>query len=121
MLDYKASFPFNTPAYILPVTGQKTVKGVLVKTFANPGDSDSILINCSYKTYGGTEQNKNGVYSVVDTGNVETWYRPDIKADCRFCLAENPQAVYEILGNPENINMNNQYLKFKVMSVGGGA
>ncbi len=118
MHDYKPNFPFNVAAYILKPT-TKRVKGVTVKTYAPPEESE--LIYCSFVTYGGTEQNKNGAYSVVDTANVETWFRPDIKAECGFCLADNPSKVYEIIGSPENIKMQNQFLKFKVQAVNGGA
>lgn len=119
MHSFKPSYPFNVPAYILKPLGTKNVKGVLVKMYPTPEEGE--LIFCSYKTYGGTEQNNNGQYSVIDTGNVETWFRPDITADCRFCLADNPTAIYEIVGRPENINKSNQWLKFKVQAVSGGA
>jgi hypothetical protein len=51
---------------------------------------------------------------------VETWFRPDIQSNCRIGVPQTG-AVYEILGEPENINMQNQYLKFKVQRVKGGA
>jgi hypothetical protein len=116
MGDYRPSLPFTVPAYIFIPT-KEIVKGVTVKSYPAEG----VLIYCSFKTYGGTEQNKDGVYSVIDTANVETWFRPDIKADCRFKLAEYPDKVYEIMGEPENINMRNQFMKFKVKAVAGGA
>ena len=116
MSEYKPSFPYNVAAYLLTPTA-KIVKGVTVKEYPKTGE----LFYCSFKTYGGTEQDRDGVYSVIDTANVETWYRPDIKAECRIVLADNPDAVYEILGKPENINMRNQFMKFKVRAVGGGA
>ena len=118
MSDYKPSFPFNVPMYLLTPT-TKTVKGVAVKTFPEPTQGE--LIYCSFKTYGGTESQKDGLYTVIDTANVETWYRPDIKAGCRLCFAENTSELYDIIGKPENINMRNQFIKFKVQSVNGGA
>lgn len=118
MADYRPSLPFNVAAYLLAPT-KETVKGVLVKTY--PTDfTTGALIYCTFKTFGGTEQNRDGVYTIVDTASVETWYRPDIKADCRLVLAESGK-VYEVLGEPENINMRNQFMKFKVRVVGGGA
>ena len=62
----------------------------------------------------------NGLYSVRDTANVETWFRPDITGDCRIGLRESG-AVYDIISEPENINMKNLYLKMKVERVKGGA
>ena len=80
--------------------------------------SENIL--CSFKTYGGTEKEVNGVYSVEDTANVETWYRPDITSECRIKLLSTG-AVYEIINAPENINMRGKYCKFKVRRINGGA
>ena len=118
MRNYVPSFPFNAPVYLLIPTVTE-VKGVSVKTY--PAAEDGELIYCSFKTFGGTESQSNGILSVVDTAVIETWYRPDIKANCRLCLAENTEKIYEILGTPENINMQNQFLKFKVQSASGGA
>ena len=80
---------------------------------------DGILIFGSFRTFGGTERNVNGLYSVENTATVETWYRPDIKSNCRIKL-ENGK-IYDILGEPENINMRNQYLRLKLIEVKGGA
>jgi hypothetical protein len=74
----------------------------------------------SWKTYGGTEQTNNDLFTVLDTATVETWYRPDIKSDCRVKLWSTGQ-VYEIVGNPENINQRNQFSRFKVRAVESGA
>ena len=74
----------------------------------------------SFRTFGGTERNVNGVYSIENTAVIETWFRPDIKANCRVYVPQNG-ATYEIMGDPENIDMRNQYLKFKVKQVKGGA
>lgn len=115
MADFKPSFPFSTPIELL-IPSYATKKGVRVKVFPEKG----IRLNCSFKTYGGTETTTNDVYTVIDTANVETWYRPDIKADCRVKLLSTGQ-VYEIIGKPENVNMRNQFVKFKVQAVEGGA
>lgn len=117
-MSYKANLPFNVPAYLL-IPQTKTVQGVPTKAYPEP--KDGILIYISFRTFGGSEGNTNGQYTVIDTGNVETWYRPDIKADCHLVLAHELTKVYEILGTPENIEMRNQYLKFKVQAIGGGA
>lgn len=115
MAEYKPSFPFTTPIDLLIPTYTKS-KGVDVKTFPAVG----IRLNCSFKTYGGTEMQTNGIFSVIDTAIVETWYRPDIKSDCKIRLFSSGQ-VYEIIGKPENINERNQFIKFKVRAVEGGA
>lgn len=116
--NYQPSFPFNVAMYLLEPT-TTTVKGVLVKSY--PDYVEGKLFHGSFKTFGGTESSTNGLYSVMDTANIETWYRPDITADCRICLAQQPSKMYEIISEPENINMRNQFLKFKVQAVQGGA
>lgn len=112
---FKPSYPYSTAVQLMIPTYTR-VKGVPVKSFPDEG----IQINCSWKTYGGTETNTNDLYTVVDTANVETWYRPDIKSDCRVKVLATGD-VYEIIGKPENIEMRNQFLKFKVRAVEGGA
>lgn len=116
MAGFKPSLPYTVPLLLL-VPGYRTVKGVPVKEY--PQTAGGIRFNGSFKTYGGTETERNGVYSVLDTANIETWYRPDIRADCRVMLAQTG-AVYEIIGEPEDIDMRGQYMKFKVQRVKGG-
>ena len=90
--------------------------GVCVNTYADV--AGVVMVN--WKSFGGTETTNNGVLSVEDTAQIVCWYRPDIRSNCRLVrLADG--AVYEILGEPENIEMRNQFLKFKVRRVKGGA
>lgn len=114
---YKPLSPFSVALMLLVPTNSK-VMGVSKKTF--PAVSDGTLFFGSFKTYGGTEHEVNGLLSVEDTATVETWYRPDITSGCRVAIA-GTNAVYEIVGEPENIEMRNQFLKFKVSRVKGGA
>lgn len=117
MARFKLSGPMSVPMVLLIPTYSKTY-GVDTKTY--PDISDGIPINGSFRTFGGTERDVNGVYSIENTATVETWYRPDIKSACRIVLPQTGE-IYEILGEPENINMRNQYLRFKVHQVKGGA
>lgn len=117
MAIFKPALPFSVPLLLLRPTITKT-NGVRVK---NVDVEAGILIYGTFKTYGGTDQTINGVYSVVDTAEIVTWYRPDITSDCLIALADNPAARYEILGEPENIDRRNQYMKLKVQRVKGGA
>lgn len=116
-MSYRPSEPFTTPMLLLVPTYSK-VNGVTKKTF--PALANGILFYASFKTYGGTERDVNGVYVVEDTANIETWYRPEITSGCRVAVA-GTSAVYDIIGEPENIDMRNQYSKFKVSRVKGGA
>ena len=45
---------------------------------------------------------------------------PISKADCHI-VVRSTGVEYEIMGEPENINMQNQYMRFKVIGVKGGA
>ena len=112
--------PFTTPIYILTPTYQ-TVKGVRKKVFPDPktlGDDDLIFGN--FRSFGGTDTVINDVVAVEATGYIETWYRPDITSECQLYLVQTGDN-YEILGDPENINMRNQYLKIRVRRIGGAA
>lgn len=112
---YKPSLPYSTPIELL-IPEYTTKKGVPVKSFPTEG----IQLYCSFKTYGGTETTNNDLYSVIDTANVETWWRPDITSDCRIKVVSTG-VTYEVINTPENINMRNQFVKFKVQAVRGGA
>ena len=115
MADFKPAFPYSTAIELLIPT-YSTVKGTKVKTYPSQG----IRLNCSFKTYGGTESLVNGVLSIIDTANVETWYRSDIQTQCRIKVLQTGQ-IYEIINVPENIDMRNQFVKFRVQAVKGGA
>ena len=115
MPNYKPGMPFNVPMKILKPEVKK-VQGVTKKSFSDPETSE--LFYGSFRTFGGTENLSNDVYTVIDTAIIDTWYRPDIKADCKIYLCDSG-AEYEIISDPENINMRNQYLQFKVRKVGG--
>lgn len=114
MKTFTPSFPYST-AMELFIPQYASVKGVTQKNYPENG----IVIYCSFRTFGGTETTENGLYSVTDTATIETWFRPDIKSDC--LLKDADGKTYEIIGTPENINRRNQFLKFKVKSVRGGA
>lgn len=107
---------FSTPLLLLKPVVTKAY-GVNKKSYSLEAGEP---INGSFKSYGGTDRDVNGVYSIEDTATVETWYRPDITSDCAVCVRATG-AIYEIIGEPENIEMRNQYLVFKVRRYKGGA
>lgn len=115
--SFKPSFPYSTAIELLIPT-LTTSKGVTTPSY--PDEGEGIQLFCSFKTYGGSETTNNDVYTIVDTANVETWYRPDIKADCRIRVLSTGD-VFEIINTPENIDMRNQFCKFKVQAIKGGA
>lgn len=114
--NFRPALPFNVPLLLLLPAVTKSY-GVNKKTVDN---ENGILIYGTFKTYGGTDQTVDGFYSVIDTAEIVTWYRPDITSNCLIALAETG-AQFEILGEPENIDRRNQFLKLKVQRVKGGA
>ena len=115
MAGFKPDLPYTTAIELLIPT-YTVKKGVRVKTFPDKG----IRLNCSFKTYGGSEYTVNGMYAILDTAWIETWYRSDIEADCRIKVLQTGR-VYEIMIPPENVNMRNQFSRFKVKAIEGGA
>lgn len=112
---YELNRQFNTPLYYFPVIGTERINGVTTKKYG-----DKRLFYGSFKTYGGTDVQKNGVYAVEDTANVETWYDPMFDSGGRVALAYAENKVYEILGEPEDIEQRHQYSVFKVRRIKGG-
>lgn len=112
---YKVKQPFNVPAKILFATFKK-INGVSKKVFVE--SEETVFV--SAKSYGGTEQVINDNYVIVDTMEIETWYRPDITSECNLKLLDD-NSEWEILNSPENVDRMNQVLKFKVKRIKGGA
>lgn len=111
-MSYRPSEPYSTPVELFNPT-YETVKGVTKKVYPETGE----VIFCSFKTYGGTETTSNDQLTVIDTANVETWYRPDITSASQLKLGGKR---YEVMGEPEDIEQRHQFLKFKVRGVNGG-
>lgn len=111
-MNYRPSEPFTTTLELLQPT-YTTIKGVTKKEY-------TVLdtINCSFKTFGGTEKTVNDVIVTEDTATIETWYRDDITAACQL---RHGTKLYEIMGEPEDISGRHMYLKFKIRAVKGGA
>ncbi len=122
MSNYKPDLNNPIPLVLLVPT-YKNVSGVNKKDFPTIDEAlknNNNLFFGSFKTYGGTERDVNGVYSIEDTATIETWFRPDIKSDCRIARA-NDKAIFDIINEPEDINQRHQFLKFKARRVKGGA
>lgn len=112
MKQFTPNLPYSVSAELLKPQ-EKTEKGSVKKSYIKIDD-----IYISFRTFGGTETVKNDILVVENTATVQTWYRPDITAGSRLKIGG---LEYDILGMPENINMANQYLQFKVRAVKGGA
>lgn len=108
---YKPKEPFTTPVELYNPT-TTDVKGVTVKRWTKV---DTIF--CLFKTFGGTDSTSNDQLVVFDTANVETWYRPDIKSNSQLRLGAK---IYEVIGEPEDIELRHQFMKLRVQAVKGG-
>lgn len=112
MAKYLPNLPFNVSAVHLKRHTTK-VNGVNQEHF-----TEGATFSCSAKSYGGTEKVVNGVYVVEDTWQIDTWYNPDFgKGDKIRFLDDNRE--YEILASPESINRAGQFMRFKVVAIGG--
>lgn len=116
--SFRANAPFDAAFKLLKPTETK-VKGVVKKTFPDPASVTQIRF-CSFKTYGGTEGWNNDVYQVISTAKVETWFDPDITAECQIYLCDTGE-IWDVISRPENIDVRHQFMQFKVEKVGGKA
>lgn len=119
-MAYKPPLPFNTAMKILQPTVTKDY-GVVKKVYPKPSElNDAYVFFGTFRTFGGTEVKTNDTYTLLNTATIDTWYRSDITADSRIYLIDTDE-VYEVVGTPENIGMQYNYLRFKVQKVGGVA
>ena len=110
---YKPKRPFNVPAVLL-VPEYKKINGVEKKKY-----SEGIKFFCSVRSFGGTEKVVNDKYVIEDTAEVDTFFYPEIKSNCRVKLLDDG-SEWEIINSPENIERRNQFLKFKLKRIKGG-
>ena len=105
-----------TTPVLLQTAQSEYINGVKVKTYT---DAEKPFL-CSFATYGGTEIESNGAIVVENTAIITTWYDPAITSKCRIKrLTDN--AIFEIMGTPENVETRNMFCVFKVRRIRGGA
>lgn len=110
---YRPSIPFTSPFVLLEPT-LHNVNGAVKKEY-----TETISFLAGVKSYGGTEKVENGVLVVADTITVETWYRPEIQANCRI-RNQITGKEYDLLPI-DNIEERNQFIRFKAQATRGGA
>lgn len=106
----------KTTPFMRLVPSTEIVLGIAKKTFI----PDDVVRFCNFSTYGGTESMVNGLTVVENTAEIVAWYDPDITSADRIRILDTG-ADYEIIGDPENIEMRNQEMKFKIRKIKGGA
>ena len=107
---------FNTTIKVIKRT-EENKNGALEFSYT---DTPQFICHCQWKGKGGDESENSSVITHTDTAEIVMWYRPDIVISDRVLLNCDANQVYEIISPPENIEMRNQYLMFKVQKVGGG-
>ena len=114
----------KTTPFFYYVGSYQNINGVNKRVWTIEKDSNNnpVVRFCNYSTYGGNEYQNNGVYVVDDTAQIVTWFDPAIKSGGAISRCDDPSgAIYEILGEPENIEQRNQELTFKIRKFKGGA
>jgi hypothetical protein len=113
---YNPVTPFDVAMKLLVPTSTM-VKGVRKDIYPDPEEVTEVFFG-SFRTYGGTENMSNDIYTVYDTAVIDTWYNPAITSDCKVYICETGE-TYDVISRPENIGMRHQYLQFKLRKVGG--
>lgn len=118
MTRFKKEESYNVPMLLLRPM-YETVLNETTKKYPNHEEvGDEFLFYGSFKTYGGTESTVNGIYTILDTAIIQTWFDPSISSDCRIYVIPNGK-TYDIENTPENIGMRNRLMQFKVKRIGG--
>lgn len=109
-MAYRPNLPYSTICQwlvptVVKVNGANTVKYV-----------DGEKFGCRMKSYGGRESEVNDVYRVIEQYNVETYYNPTIGKNHRIRILQDG-SEWEVLEKPENVEMQNKYMLFKIERV----
>lgn len=106
---YKPNLPYHqTLQWLIPT--ERRVNGVKIFDY-----SEGELFGCHMKSYGGREQTVNDVYSIKEQWNIETYYNPNINGNYRVKMMDGSE--WKILLNPENVEMKNMFMLFKIERV----
>lgn len=101
----------STPVKLYKTVTEKTL-GQIVRTREYVD-----MIYCNVKSYGGTNVIIGNEFKIEDTLDLVTWYRPDITGDS---AVEIDGVMYEVIGAPENVELRNMWIKFKVKRIKNG-
>lgn len=103
---------FVTQAVYKKATSQ-TVSGRTNKTYTESG-----IVRGKFKQKGTAEIQANGLTVVNEKTTFTTWYRADYKAADILTING---VDFEIVGNPENVEMRNRYSVITLERISGGA
>lgn len=121
MARFKPTAPFSTPMKIL-IPSYQTTKGVRTPVYPEPDDlpDATFLFFGNVRSFLGSITTENDLSVSENTAYIDTWYRPDIRSNCRVYFCETGD-VYEVIGEPEDIEMRHQYLRIRTRKIGGAA
>ena len=104
----------HTPCHILKCEYVNNL-GKISKTYT---EIEKVVF-IAFSDFQGTESQKDNVFSILETATICSPFIPDLKnGDCIKLLESGK--VYEIKNSPENWNMQNAFLMFKVERLQGG-
>ena len=101
---------------LLQTPTTEIINAVQTKTYKDTGEP----FTANFSSYGSTEHESNGAYIVEENTIITTWYNPDISANCRIKRLTDG-AIFEIIGEPENVEMRDMFSVIRVRRVRGGA
>lgn len=113
MAEYKPQLPFNVTAEHLPKIVEK-VNGVNNVSYPESGKQ----FCCNAIAWTGSRKTINDVSTEEDTLVIETFYNPTIKKDDHIKLLDDG-SVWRVETKPEIIRRFTQFMKFKVVTLGG--
>ena len=109
--------PANIREFITPAVHKKAtsqiVNGRTVKAYTDAG-----TIRGKFKQKGTAETNANGLTVINEKTTFITWYKADVKAADTLTIG---WVDFEIVGNPENVEMRSRYMVLTLERLGGGA
>ncbi len=103
----------TTPVLLYKASNTK-IAGVENITYAI---DDEPLLFCNVKTFGGTESINAGMLTIISTAQITTFYRTDVKHHDKIKLPDG--TFWRIISEPENIELRDKFMMFKVEKVAG--
>ena len=109
--------PANIREFVTPAVHKKatseTIDGRSTKGYTEAG-----TIRGKFKQKGTAETNANSLTLINEKTTFITWYKADIKAADILTIGE---VDFEIVGQPENVEMRSRYMVLTLERISGGA
>ena len=109
--------PANIREFITPAVHKKATIQV-INGRNSKGYTEVGTIRGKFKQKGTAETNSNGLTIINEKTTCTTWYNADIKAADILTIGG---LDFEIVGNPENVEMRSRYMVLTLERISGGA